>query len=129
MKQTTLALFSVGALLCASSLFASPIDVPDGDPLALLLSLAAQWRVIAPLVRGMMIIMILVQGLKKFAPGFRYLKIVVALGGVVYAVLQSLASGYGIAETLVTVLLVFGGAIAIYQSFKAPLNSVFQVKK
>lgn len=112
----------------ALALFGST-DVPDGDPLITLLNLILNFKASGPLVIAASIVTIIVQGVKKFAPTFPYSKGVAVFGGVIYGIFQALQSGLGLVESLVFVLVTSGGAVAIYEYLKNPLNAVFQVKK
>lgn len=105
------------------------IVVPEGDPLAALLNLVMNWSSIAPLVKASAIIMVAVQAFKKFVPTFQYLKVVVVIGGVIYGFIQSMMTGMSLANAAVFVLLTSGGAVAIYELLKTPLNAVAGIKK
>ncbi len=130
MKKTWMApVTAVLFFLLASSAYAGVLDIPDGDPFATLLNLVLNWSAVAPFAKAVAVIVFLVQALKKFAPGFQYLRTVVIVGGVVAAILQSIASGMTIQNAVVFVLLTSGGAIAIYELFKTPINTIFQVKQ
>lgn len=122
-------IFAFSLLICSLLLADSAIVVPDGDPLAALLQLVTSWGVMAPLVKASTAIVLLVQGFKKFFPNFQYLKFVVVIGGVGYGFVQALVSGMQPLNAGVFILLTSGGAVALYELFKTPLNVLFQVKK
>lgn len=115
-------------LLFPLALFAS-IVLPDQDPLAVAMQLFQEWNTLAPLARGAMIIVVLVQGVKKIFPDFAYMRTMVVVGGIVHGFLQSLSSGMSIVDSAVFILITSGGAIAVYELFKSPLNALFGVKK
>jgi hypothetical protein len=114
-------------LLLLPCLAFADIVVPDVDPLTELLQLITQWASLAPLIRASLGIVVVVQVFKKFVPNFKYLNIVVVLGGVLYGFLQSLASGLSLVNALTFVLLTSGGAVAIYGLLKDQLNSIFKI--
>ena len=98
------------------------VDVPDVDPLVELLKLIQTWGAAGPLVIGASVITIVVQALKKFAPDFQYKRLLVVFLSCVYSVILSLSGGVDIASSLVMVLVTSGGAMALYEAFKSPLN-------
>jgi len=117
-------------LLVSAVVFAdSSIVVPDGDPLGALLSLVMTWGSMAPLVKASAIIMISVQAFKKFAPDFKYMKVVVVVGGVIYGAVQSMMTGMTLVNAVVFVLLTSGGAVALYELLKTPLTAVTGTNK
>lgn len=92
--------------------------IPDVDPLAQLLLLIRDWKAMGPLALGMAITVFLVQVVKRFAPGFQYSRLAVTVLSVVYAVLLAVSSGRTWLESAIAVIVVGGGAIAIYEAFK-----------
>ena len=112
-------------LLVSAVVFAdASIVVPDGDPLGALLSLVMSWASVAPLVKASTIIMIAVQAFKKFLPDFLYMKVIVVVGGIIYGTVQSMMTGMSLVNAVVFVLLTSGGAVALYELIKTPLNAV-----
>jgi hypothetical protein len=119
--------FALALLLVSVSVFADNV-VPEGDPLSALLNLVMNWGATAPLVLASTIIMIIVQAFKKFFPTFQYIKFVVVIGGIAYGTVQSMITGMTFVNSIVFALLTSGGAVAIYELFKTPLNAVSGVK-
>ena len=115
--------------LCSILFADSSIVVPEGDPLSALLALVTNWSAMSPLAIASGVIVLLVQGFKKFFPGFQYLKFVVVFGGVGYGFVQALVSGMTALNAGVFILLTSGGAVAIYELFKTPLNAMFGTNK
>lgn len=117
-----------GLVLC-SALFGSPIDVPDGDPLVALIHLVMNFKASGPLVIAATVVTILVQGVKRFVPDFKYTLGVTIFGGVLYGILQSLQSGLSLAESLVFIFITSGGATVIYEYFTKPVKTRLEAKK
>lgn len=119
--------------LFLSLIFLAPVavfgvtEVPDGDPLSALLNLVLNFKTISPLAIASSAIVIFVQLVKKYMPGFKYYDIVVVLGGLIYGTIQSLMSGMDIFSSLVFIFITSGGAMMLYNLFKTPLNAVFKV--
>ncbi len=119
-----------GFLIVAKLVMAdASIVVPDGDPLTTLLTLVTSLKTMSPLAIASSVIVLVVQGVKKFLPGFQYTKVIVVLGGIFWAFVQSMTSGLSPINAGIFVLLTSGGAIAIYEVFKTPLNAIFAVPK
>jgi hypothetical protein len=126
MKNT---LILITLLFAAMAFGDSVIVVPDADPLSTLLGLIAKWSSVSPLVLASSVVVIITQAVKKFVPGFAYTKIVVVVGGIIYGVIQSLITGMTFINAVVFVMLTSGGAMALYDVFRSPLNSVMGMKK
>lgn len=105
------------------------VQVPETDPLAELLKLIANWQALSPLAIASSVIVIVVQSVKKFFPDFQHTRAVVVVGGLVYGLLQALVSGMDFVSAIIFVLVTSGGAVALYELFKKPLNTAFGVKK
>jgi hypothetical protein len=110
----------ISAVLLGASAhgFAQISEVPNVDPLAQLLLLIRDWQAMGPLALGMAVVIFLVQVIKRFAPGFRYSRTVVTILSVAYALLMSVSTGSTWLEAGIAVLIVGGGAVAIYEAFK-----------
>lgn len=128
--KTRLCLTVLGlSAFAALALFASPIDVPDGDPLVALINLLLNFKASGPLVIAATVVTIVVQGVKRFAPDFKYTLGVTIFGGVVYGVCQALLSGLGLVESLVFIFVTSGGATVIYEYLTKPVKTAIQAKK
>ncbi len=119
----------LGFLMSALVLADASIVVPDGDPLVALLQLLQNWGTAVPLAKATAVIMILVQAVKKLFPGFVGLRFVVVIGGIAYAVVNSLATGLSLANSITLVLLSSGGAVALYELFFKPVGAAVAAMK
>lgn len=93
-------------------------EVPNVDPLAQLLLLIRDWQAMGPLALGMGVVILLVQGVKRFAPGFRYSRFAVTVMSVLYGIGMAVTGGSTWLEASIAVLVVGGGAVAVYEAFK-----------
>lgn len=121
--------FFLLALILAPAMLLAGIEIPDVDPLAAFLELTQNWGAWSPVARAIGIVVLGVQLVKKVFPGFKYLRVVVVLGGILVGVLQSIASGMDIMGAVIFVMFTSGGAIAIYELFKTPLNAAFSLSR
>lgn len=108
--------------------FADVPVVPDSDPLALVLQLIMQWKTMGPLAGGMLVVMILTQVIKKFAPEFKYKRLLVTALSCVYGVILGVSQGLPVLSVLVAVLVTGGGAVAIYNAFQGVGETVANAK-
>lgn len=114
-------LFIISAVLLGAGAhgFAQAIPgVPDVDPLAQLLLLIRDWKAMGPLALGMGVVILLVQGVKRFAPGFKYSRLAVTVMSCLYGIGLAVMGGSTWLEASISVLIVGGGAVAIYEAFK-----------
>lgn len=112
------------------SLFAmAAVTVPEGDPLASALEAFLNIKSLSPLGIASAVVVVLVQLVKKYFPGFEYYDVVVVLGGLTYGVLQAILSGSSVGQALLFILVTSGGAMMLYDLFKTPVNALFKVKK
>jgi len=113
----TLVVFSSVVLIAAG------IEAPEGDPLASLLALITNWKASTPVVLGSAVVAFVVQAARKFLPSGAVRKGLVVVGGVVWAVFQSMINdGMGWLDGAIMVLLTMGGAVAIYEWVIKPLT-------
>ncbi len=118
MKLTWMFGFLMAMCLMPLMAFADLPVVPDGDPLAALLALIANWKSSAPLALGMGVVALLTQVFKKFFPAFPYTRVVVTVLACAYGVLAGVVQGLPLLSVVVTVLISGGGAVAIYEAAK-----------
>jgi len=125
MKKTLLILV---LLAVPFYVFAEGIVVPDGDPFASIMELFKNWAALSPFAKGAAAIVVFVQLVKKFMPSWKFTKISVVVGGILMAILQSMSSGMSAFDAMVYALITCGGAVALYQLFKTPLNAIARIK-
>lgn len=101
-----------------------PIVVPDGDALQSLLALVANWKSAQPLAIGSMVVTLIVQLVKQFAPEFKYKRFLVTVLGVLYGFFLGLSQGMGLFEVAISALFISGGAVAIYEALKPTLQKI-----
>lgn len=95
-----------------------PFPVPGVDPLAELMLLIRDWKAMSPLALTIGIVILTVQMIKSFAPGFKYTRLAVTICSVIYGVLLSVQQGMSWQNALVVVVITGGGAVAIYEAWK-----------
>lgn len=109
-------------VLSVSVLAADLVPVPEGDPLVLLLDLIKNWKASTPIAIGSMIVVIIVQVLKKFVGESLYTRASVTVLGVAYSILVTMQKGASLLEAAIMALLVSGGAVAIYEAISPLIN-------
>lgn len=129
MKKLTFGITALLLLTVTAVLFAEGIVVPDGDPLTALLTLIQNFGAAAPIGKAILVIVLLVQAMKKFFPAFQYQELFTLFAGLVYGFLQALQSGMSWLNAGIFVVITSGGAILVYDYFlKHPLNALFKIK-
>lgn len=107
--------------------WASGIEIPDGDPLKTLLDLFQNWKALSPVAIGAAIVCALAQGVKSIlGDGFKYKRLLVTVLGVLWGVLMTMSSGLTLLQAFVMVITVSGGAVAIYEAIKGLHQAVTQ---
>jgi hypothetical protein len=93
------------------------LQVPDQD-LGASIGQLLNYKALGAIGVGMVVIVILMQLLKKVVGEFKYKRLVVTGLAVVYAVLLALTAGVGIGPAIVAVLFTGGGASSLYEALK-----------
>ena len=117
-------LFAVFLCLFSFSAFGQVIDVPPLDPLQVLLELIKNFSSMTPLAIGMSLVILIVSIIKKFAVDFKYSRLAVTVLSVLYSVLLAQSKGLNWLDSLISALIVGGGAVAIYEAYKGLKNLV-----
>lgn len=98
--------------------FGQEFPVPDVDPFPALFELIKNWKSLSPLAIGMTGIVVTIQVLKMFFTNFKYGRLAVTVLSVLYAVLLKKTAGIGSLDAVISVIIVGGGAVAIYEAWK-----------
>jgi hypothetical protein len=98
--------------------FGQDFPVPDVDPFTALFELIKNWKTLSPLAIGMTSIVVIIQVLKRFLTNFKYGRLAVTVLSVAYAVLLKMSEGISTLDAAISVIIVGGGAVAIYEAFK-----------
>lgn len=122
MKKLLPWLVGLGLFACAFLFADGALDIPDSDPLSVLLALVQNAKTLAPLSIASLVIMFIVQVFKKLFPNFLYTRFVVVIGGVIYGVIHQLLTGLSLVNSLAFILITSGGAVAIYELFVKPAS-------
>jgi hypothetical protein len=96
--------------------FGQDFPLPPETDLAALFELIRDYKNFTPIAGGMVLITVLVQLLK--AVSFKYSRVAVVVLSVLYSVLLSVKGGISWLDASVSVLIVGGGATAIYHAWK-----------
>ncbi len=119
MKKWALLLVFI-LILVPAILFGEGIVIPDGDPLALALALIANYKTLGSLGIGAAIVDILIMIMKKYLGDFQYKLGVIAVLSVGYSIIVSLSQGLSLMNATILALVTYGGALMIYNGFRAP---------
>lgn len=107
--------------------FGQDAGVPEVDPIAALVDLIKNWKAITPIGLGIGVVTILVGAIRKFASGFKYSRVAVAVLSAVYGILLAVTEGLGWGDGAIFALLTGGGAVAIYEAWKGTKKTVANV--
>lgn len=113
-----MALFALFIAMFTFSAFGQSFPVPDVDPFPALFELIKNWKTLSPLAIGMTGIVVIIQVIKMFFTNFKYGRVAVTVLSVAYAVLLKKSEGIGSLDAAISVIIVGGGAVAIYEAWK-----------
>lgn len=94
------------------------LNPPEVDIFEQIATLATNWKMLTPVLKGSAIVVILTQIVKQYFKDFKYNKILVAVLSCVYGVFSLLVDGSSVGASIAMVLISYGGAPILYDALK-----------